>query len=290
MLLNSGIVFLQENIMKKIAIVSSLLLCSTFSHGFDLKSAANDLLGKVTESSDTKSESSTTTSSSSSSSNLSDSTVTSALKEALTVGVDYAVTNLGADNGYLNNDLVKIPLPENLQKVESLIRKAGGDEVADNLINSMNAAASKAAPETATIFVDAINKMSLDDAKAILSGGDNAATDYFSANTTDSLKSLISPIIQETMQENKVADYYDTFNGYYKEYGSALVEKANVSGLAKSLGVESYVPSASDQNLDEYVTEQAIGGLFTMIAEKEAAIRQDPVAQTTSLLKSVFGN
>ncbi|MGX9416701.1 DUF4197 domain-containing protein [Vibrio sp. RC27] len=274
--------------MKKVAIVSSLLLCSTFSHGFDLKSVAESVVSKVSESSDSTSESSATDSSSSS--DLSNSTVSSAVKEALTLGVDYAVTSLGADDGYLNNDLVKIALPENLQSVESLIRKAGGDEIADNLINSMNSAATKAAPETASIFVDAINNMSLDDAKAILNGGDNAATEYFSANTTDSLTSLVSPIIQETMEENKVAEYYDTFNDYYKEYGSELVESANVSSLAKSLGVDSYIPSSSDQNLDEYVTEQAIDGLFTMIAEKEASIRQDPIAQTTSLLQSVFGD
>jgi hypothetical protein len=274
--------------MKKIAIVSSLLLCSTFSYGFDLKSIAQDVVNTVSNSTDSATESTATSSSANSS--LSNSTVASALKEALTQGIDYAVTSLGSDDGYLKNELVKIALPENLQKVESLIRKAGGDEAADNLINSMNLAASKAAPETATIFVDAINNMSIDDATAILNGGDNAATEYFSTNTTEALKKLIKPIIQETMQDNQVAGYYDTFNDYYKQYGGALVEKANVSGLVKSLGVENYVPTASDQNLDDYVTEQAIDGLFVMIAAKEAEIRKDPVAQTTSLLKSVFGN
>lgn len=278
--------------MKKVAIFSSLLLCSTLSHGFDLKSIAEDVMSKFSDSSESQSDSSaaTATAQNDSTNVLGDSTVTKAVKEALTVGVDYAVTNLGAENGYLNNELVKIALPEKLQKVESLVRKAGGDDVADDLINSMNSAATKAAPETAAIFVDAINNMSLEDAKSIVNGGDNAATEYFSANTTDSLKNLISPIIQETMQENKVAKYYDTFNKYYKEYGSGLVEKVNTSSLTKSLGIENYIPSVSDQDLDEYVTEQAIGGLFTMIAEKEASIRQDPAAQTTSLLKSVFGN
>lgn len=284
--------------MKEKIIVTSLLFTSTLSYGFDLKSIANDVVNSVSNSSSNQTETATASSASatsssstaSSSSNISDSTVASALKEALTKGIDYAVANLGAENGYLNNDLVKIALPENLQKVESLIRKAGGDEVADNLINSMNSAATKAAPETATIFVEAINAMSIEDATKILQGGDNAATDYFSANTTADLKALIKPIIQETMQENKVAGYYDTFNEYYKEYGGALVEKTNVGGLAKSLGVDSYIPTASDQNLDDYVTEQAIDGLFVMIAEKEAEIRKDPLAQTTSLLKSVFGN
>lgn len=268
--------------MKKISIVSSILLCSTLGFAWDLGSIAKGVADNVSKSST----SSTTTANSS----LSNSTVSSGLKEALKVGVNYAVTNLGSSNGYLNNSLVKIPLPENLQKAESVIRKVGGNQVADNLINSMNTAATKAAPKTAEIFVDAIDKMSLADAQKILNGGNNAATEYFKTNTTTSLKKMISPIVQETMQENGVAKYYDSFNGYYKQYGKGVVENSGVMGLAKNFGVDSYIPGASDENLDEYVTQKAIDGLFTMIAQKEAAIRSNPVEQTTSLLKQVFGN
>ncbi|MDY0051612.1 MAG: DUF4197 domain-containing protein, partial [Aliarcobacter sp.] len=199
------------------------------------------------------------------------------------------LTQLGANNGYLNNSAVKIPLPDNLVTAEKLLRSAGGDVMADNLINSMNAAASKAAPKTAEVFVDAIDKMSVTDAQAILSGGNEAATNYFKANTSDSLKKLITPIIQETMKENQVASYYDSINTLYKTSGKGLVDNSEIMGLAKNFGVDSYIPGNSDESLDEYITTKAIDGLFTMIGQKEAAIRANPVEQTTSILKQVFG-
>lgn len=173
---------------KKVSIMASVLLCSTLSYGFDLGGLAKDVMKNVSNNS---------SSNTSSSSTLSNSTVSSGLKEALKVGVNYAVTTLGANNGYLNSSLVKIPLPENLQKAEGIIRKFGGDKVADDLIKSMNTAATKAAPKTAEIFVNAIDKMTLADAQKILNGGDNAATEYFKTNTTASLKKMITPIIKK---------------------------------------------------------------------------------------------
>lgn len=268
--------------MKKISIVASVVLSSSLAFGFSLESLTKSVVDEVTKTPSSKT-------ASVANSGLSDSTVTSGLKEALKAGVDFAVKNLGANNGYLNNSLVKIPLPENLQKAEGLIRKAGGDKIADDLILSMNNAATKAAPKTAQIFVDAIDKMTLEDAQKILAGKENAATEYFQANTTESLKKMITPIIQETMKQNQVAGYYDTFNSYYKQYGKGLVESSGAMDLAKGLGVDSYLPSSSDENLDEYVTDNAINGLFKMIAEQEASIRTNPVEQTTSLLKQVFG-
>ena len=101
---------------------------------------------------------------------------------------------------------------------------------------------------------------------------------------------MISPIIQETMEKNQVASYYDTANNFYKNNAKDMVESSGVMDLAKNFGVDSYLPGSSDQSIDEYVTDKAISGLFTMIAQKEAEIRTDPVAQTTSLLKQVFGN
>lgn len=269
--------------MKKISIVASLVLSSTLAFSFDFSS----LTKTVTDSlSDTKSSSDTTVSAVSS---LSESTVSSGLKEALKVGVDYAVKELGADNGYFSNADVKIPLPENLAKVEALVRKAGGDKMADDLIQSMNDAATQAAPKTAAIFADAIETMSVDDAKKILAGSDNAATEYFSANTTESLKKMITPIIQETMEKNSVAGYYDTLNNFYKDNAKSYVDSTSVMSMAKSYGVDGFLPSSSDENLDDYVTQNAIDGLFKMIAQKEAQIRSNPIEQTTSLLKQVFG-
>ena len=279
--------------MKKSIIVSTLILSSSLTFAFDLGSIAKSVVDNVTKEQTstqaTTSEKATTNTTNTSTSNISDSTVTSGLKEALKTGVNYAVTQLGSSNGYLDNSAVKIPLPDNLAKAETLLRSVGGNQMADNLINSMNTAASKAAPKTAEVFVNAIDKMSVTDAQAILSGGNEAATNYFKANTSDSLKKLIAPIIQETMKENPVATYYDTVNNLYKSSAKGLVDNSGVMGMAKSFGVDSYIPGSSDESLDEYITTKAIDGLFTMIGQKEAAIRANPVEQTSSILKQVFG-
>lgn len=269
--------------MKKSLITSALILSTTFSFALDFGSIAKSVVDNVANGTNT------TNSTNTASSNLSDSTVTSGLKEALKTGVNYAVTQLGANNGYLNNSAVKIPLPNNLAKVESIIRTAGGDKMANDLINSMNKAASKAAPQTAEIFIAAIDKMSVTDAQAILNGKNDAATNYFKANTSDSLRKLITPIIQETMKENEVASYYETANELYKSNVKGLVDNTSVMGLAKNFGVDSYIPGNSGESLDEFVTNKTIDGLFTMIAQKEAAIRANPLEQTSSILKQVFG-
>ena len=163
--------------MKKSIIASSLILCTTLSFSLDLGGIAKGVMDNAgTVQSLGKS---TTTNS-----NLSDSTVSSGLKEALKSGAKFATTQLGSQNGYLNNPMAKIPLPNNLSSAEKVIRSAGGDKMVDDLINSMNGAATKAAPKTVDIFLDAIDKMSVTDAQNILNGGNNAATNYFKANTT----------------------------------------------------------------------------------------------------------
>jgi len=267
--------------MKKIIIASTIILSTSLLQSFDL----GGLVKAATEAT-----SNNTQTTQSSTTELSSSVVSDGLKEALKVGVDYGVKALSKDGGYLNNSAVKIPLPENLTKVESVIRSAGGDKIADDLINSMNKAATTAAPKTAKIFVKAIDDMSIEDAKKILAGDDNSATNYFKKHTTDSLKNMIKPIIQKTMSENNVAAYYDTFNEAYNTYGKDLVKSSGIMDMAKSFGADSYIPEATDENLDDYVTQKAIDGLFKMIAEKEGEIRENPIAQTTSLLKQVFGN
>ena len=279
--------------MKKSIIASTLILSSTFTFAYDLGSIAKSVVDNVTQEQTTTTTQKTTatvaSTQSNTNSNISDSTVSNGLKEALKTGVNFAVTQLGTNNGYLNNTAVKIPLPDNLAKAETLLRSAGGNKMADDLINSMNTAASKAAPQTAEIFMNAIDKMSLADAQGILSGGNEAATNYFKANTTDSLKKLISPIVQETMKENNVASYYDTINNVYKSSAKGLVENSGIMSMAKNFGVDSYIPTSSDESLDSYITTKTIDGLFTIIGQKEAAIRANPVEQTTSILKQVFG-
>jgi len=268
--------------MKKISL-SIVFISSTLLYGFDFGGLANDVL-KAQTAKTQKSEPATTATKS-----LSDTTVTSGLKEALKVGIDYGVKALSKKDGYLNNKDVKIPLPKNLSKAETLIRKAGGDKIADDLILSMNNAATQAAPKTAAIFVDAVDKMSLDDAQKILAGDKDAATNYFKTHTSDSLTKMIQPIVQKSMKDNNVASYYDSFNSYYKTYAKDMVNNSSVMSMAKGFGVDQYLPSSSDENLDAYVTQKAMDGLFKMIATKESAIRDNPLQQTTSLLKKVFG-
>lgn len=263
--------------MKKMSLSLSLLFSSTLVCALDLGSLVQDAVKSTTS----------TPTSSSKTSNLSDSLVTSGLKEALKIGVDYGVKELSKENGYLSN--AKIVLPKDMRTAEKLVRKAGGDKIVDDLVKSMNKAATTAAPKTAVIFVDAVNKMTLDDAQKILMGDKDAATEYFSKNTSSSLQKMISPIIKESMKENNVASYYDTFNKYYQSNAASLTKNSQLMGYAKEFGADKYLPS-SDADLNSYITEQAISGLFKMIAQKEGEIRKDPIAQTTSILKQVFGN
>jgi len=266
--------------MRLISTITVLALSSTLVFSFDFGSLINTAVQTATE----PSQKSLTTQS------LSESTVSRGLKEALKVGVNYGIKELSKDNGYLNNSEVKIPLPENLSKAESLIRSAGGDKIADDLILSMNDAATKAAPKTADIFMQSISDMSMEDAKKILAGDKDSATNYFRKNASGDLKKMITPIIQESMKDCNVATYYDSFNTYYQQYGKDIVNNSSIMSMAKSFGVDSYLPSASDEKLADYITQKAIDGLFKMIATKESEIRENPVAQTTSLLKQVFGN
>lgn len=263
-----------------IIIGSTLLIFSTLSASW--QDMAKDVIGGLSEKKVETTAVKTT-------STLNESTISKGLKEALTVGVNYAVKNLGAKDGYLSNKDVKIPLPENLQKAQTIVEKVGGEKIVNDLIVSMNNAASTAAPKTADIFLSAINKMGIEDAQKILKGDDSAATNYFKSNTLEDLKKTITPIIKESIKTNQVAAYYDTFNNFYKNNAKSYVDNSSVMNYAKNFGVDSYLPGSSDENLDEYITNKAIDGLFKMIADKEKAIRENPVEQTTNLLKQIFG-
>lgn len=264
--------------MKLIHISLATALCIKLSFAFsldDVTKLANDTLKKTQE---------TTTQTKST---QSDSMITKGLKEALSKGVQSAVDSLSKDNGYFNSD-AKIALPESLSSSEALIRKAGAGKYADDLIKAMNSAASQAAPKTAPIFLDAIQKMGIDDANKVLQGSNSAATQYFKDNTYNKLKDMIAPIIKNSIASNDVAKYYNAFNSAYKTYGKDLVESSGVMGYAKSFGVDKYIPSGEDKSLDEYITSQALDGLFEMIQKEEMAIRENPVNRTTDLLKQVF--
>ncbi|HET7832004.1 MAG TPA: DUF4197 domain-containing protein [Gallionella sp.] len=189
------------------------------------------------------------------------------LKQALTQGAQTAVANLSKENGYLGNDKVRIPLPDSLQKVDGLLRKFGMGKYADELITSMNRAAEAAVPEAKTLLVGAVKKMTVQDAKGILTGGDDAATQYFRKNTETALAAKFKPIIAKSMQKVKVAEKYDQFAGKGVKFG--LVEER-------------------DAKLDDYITRKALDGLFVMMAEQEKAIRANPLEATGSLAKKVF--
>lgn len=191
-----------------------------------------------------------------------------AILDALSVGVQRAIKLLGKPGGYLNDAKVRIPMPDNLQKVESVLRRFGQDKYADRFITAMNSAAEQAVPKTTQIFLDTIKGMSLTDAKKLLNGPDDAATNYFREKTSGQLEKVISPIVSKTMDDVGVTKSY-----------KKLVSKADFLG--------DYVDKDS-LDIDAFVTRKTMDGLFLKLAEEEAKIRKDPVARSTDLLKKVF--
>lgn len=189
------------------------------------------------------------------------------LKQALTQGAETAVKNLAKENGYLGNDKVRIPLPESLQKVDGALRRFGMGKYADELVASMNRAAEAAVPEAKNLLVGAVKKMTVADARGILTGSDDAATQYFRKNTETALAGKFKPIINKAMLKVKVAEKYDQFAGKGVRFG--LVDER-------------------DARLDDYITRKAMDGLFLMMAEQEKAIRANPLKATGSLAKKVF--
>lgn len=210
-----------------------------------------------------------------------------ALKAALEQGVEYAVKTLGKKDGYLNDKKAKINLPENIQNMESIIRKSGGDEMVDNLVLSMNSAATQAAPKTTKVFFSAIKKMTISDAQKILKSDEDALTQYFQKHTNTELEQEIEPIVKEMMDKNQVSYYYKQVRSYYEENSDAIPYKDSLSSLGKSYGLDSYIPP---KNLDAYVTKKAIIGLFVKIQEEEKKIRDNPLVQKTKLIRDVFGS
>ena len=198
---------------------------------------------------------------------LSNDEITAGLKEALEVGTEKAVALVSRADGYYRNPDIKIPLPESVQKVEKLLRAAGYGPKVDAFELSMNRAAERAAPEAKSIFQDAITRMSFEDAGKILNGRDNEATLYFEDKTSGQLQALFKPIVKDAMGEVGVTRSFQDLN--------ARVESMP---FGKSLSFD----------LDQYVTDGALKGLFKMLAEQERQIRNEPAARVTDLLQKVF--
>jgi hypothetical protein len=190
------------------------------------------------------------------------------VKEALSKGADYAVASLGKDGGFLNNSKVKIPLPGYLQKAESGLRMMGLGKQADELSNTMNHAAEQAVAEAKPILSDSIKKMSVQDAKGILTGGEDSVTQYFKRTSTEQLTQKFKPIVSTSTKKLQLAEQYNA-----------------LAGKAASIGVV----DKKDADIDAYVTQKAMDGLFLMIAEEEKKLRSNPVGAGSDLLKKVFG-
>jgi hypothetical protein len=189
------------------------------------------------------------------------------LKEALTQGVSKAVGRLGAADGFMGNKEVKIPLPNSLKKIEKGMKMIGMGKQSDELILKMNRAAEAAVPEAKALLVESIKKMTVADAKAILTGPQDAATQYFKKSTSTQMAQKFLPIVQKATEKVQLAETYNK----YAEMGSKF-------GVIKK----------EDANIEQYVTNKALDGLYLMIAKEEAAIRKDPVGQASSLIKKVF--
>ena len=199
---------------------------------------------------------------------LSNDEASGGLKEALTQGVGKAVATLGAADGFLGNKDVKIPLPKSLKKIEKAMKLGGMGKQSDELVLKMNRAAEAAVPEAKVLLVDSVKQMTLADARAILTGPNDAATQYFKRTTSAKMSEKFLPIVTKATENVQLAASYNK----YAEMGSKF-------GVVKK----------EDANIEQYVTNKALDGVYLMIAKEEAAIRTNPLGQASSLLKKVFG-
>ncbi len=202
-------------------------------------------------------------------SDLSNADAAAGMKEALIQGAGKAVGKLGVVDGFLGNPAVKIPLPDSVQRAERVMRMFGMGKQADEVILRMNRAAEAAVPEAKVLLVNAVKQMSVADAKNILTGGDDAATQYFRKTTSAPMAEKFLPIVQKAMADVQLAQQYNKFAETGAKYGLIKKEQAN---------------------LEQYVTQKALDGVYLMMAEEEKAIRKDPMKQASSLLKKVFGS
>lgn len=201
-------------------------------------------------------------------SELSNADISSAFKEALRIGSENVVNQLGTADGFNADSLIHIPLPDELQKIKSVLGKIGMSHVADDLELKLNRAAEAATPKAKALFLDSIQKMTFDDVKKIYKGPENSATQYFQGKMTPALSKEMEPIVNKSMSEVGAVQAYDKLLGEYKDLP--------------------FVPDVK-ADLTKHVIEKGMDGIFYYLAQEEAAIRKDPVKQTTDLLQKVFG-
>ncbi len=260
--------------MKHPIVFAALLALSTSAQAFDLGDLIKEATGKGEPgSSETTPPAATSTTPAASGNSaavnaLSSTEINGGLKEALSRGADAAVAQLGVKDGFFGNPSMKILLPKNLQKAEKTLRKLGMGKQTDALVLSMNRAAEAAVPEAKTLLVGAVKAMTLEDAKGILTGGKTSATDFFRSKTEAQLTERFGPIVKATTDKVGLAQQYNRYAGMAAQFN--LVDKQQAS-------------------VEQYVTQQALDRLYTLIGEKEAAIRANPLQAGSDLLKKVFG-
>ena len=218
---------------------------------------------------------------------LSDTQVVGGLKDALGNGLQHAIASLGHDGGFLTNANVKIPLPEKLQLVEKTLRALKQEKLADEFVTTMNHAAEAAVPQAASVFGDAVKQMSIADAKSVLTGPPDSATQFFRRTTQTNLYAKFLPIVQSATAKAGVTGSYK--NMMAKFAGGS----GDGGGLGSSLGgtlgglSKNYL-GADALDVDAYVANKTLDGLFKMVADEEKKIRENPVARTTDLMQKVF--
>lgn len=201
-------------------------------------------------------------------SSLSNDEIISGLKEALNVGTKNSTTKASQVDGFYKNPKIKIPFPSEIKEAEKTLRDVGMGKQVDKFVQTLNRAAEQASKDAAPIFVNAIKTMTINDGLSILTGKDNAATTYLKSKTQNDLEAKFKPIVKSAIAKAQVTKYWNPLATKYNKI--PLIKKVN-------------------PNLEEYVTEKALEGLFLLIAEEEKKIRKDPLAQVTDLLKKVFG-
>ena len=198
---------------------------------------------------------------------ISNTEAASGLKQALADGSAAAVSQLGVENGFLNNPKVRIPLPPALQRIEAALRYTGMRREADELVVAMNRAAEAAVPEAKALLIDSVRQMSVQDAKGILTGGDTAATDYFKRTTQAQLTTRFRPIVKNATDRVGLAQQYNNLAGQASQLGLIREQQSTIEG---------------------YVTEKALDGLYLMIAEQEKSFRANPLGAASDIVKRVF--
>ena len=190
------------------------------------------------------------------------------LKTALTNGAQAAVAKLGRQDGFMSDSRIKIPLPPSMKRAEAMMHSIGAGKQVDDLVLRMNRAAEAAVPKAKPLLIDAAKKMTVQDAKGILTGGPDSATQYFKRTTSEPLAKQFKPIVVKAMAKVKLAEKYDEIAASGAKFGLVKDE---------------------DANLEDYITRKTLDGLFVGIADEEKKIRENPAAAASSIVKKVFG-